>query len=536
MDFQTVAILAALFATVAASLRYRPDVVAFAALMALVLVGVYSLQSALSFLIAPAVVVLFGSMVISGVIAESGLLDLAAGSLAKRTKHMTILAAALYVVAGVASGFVSDVAIVLALSALVAETAKRLKTTPVAYVLPLAFVVALGGRLTMIGNAGNVILLSTYPQTTGEEVGIFQFTEPALYSLLLAVPLFVAIAKYAEKIAPSVPTAAKSVLVRAVVGESLDGAWKKEVETRERVKILTKRRVLRRGDVLLVKVLASDIPARLRSRDLQILPLGEVKSDHMEFLIVTQRSRLVGKSLALEPVYTAFPVAVVGIVAGGPISSLETYVFKPSDELLVAGDEKAIERLAAYYRLERAKSPVKTFRPRLAASGLAGLAVAVALSQFTDTALAFIAGTFVALAGGGRAVERLYQMVSWETLIYVGSFIGIGQAVAQTGVLQPLAQYLNSPTTVFATAILATNTIGLVPSAVVLGPLITNQAALMMYILGTMPILLPFAHPAVYLVYKEAGLPLRDYLKLSALATAAAVATTLAGLELSQLF
>ena len=146
------------------------------------------------------------------------------GGRGSRGGPMTILAAALYVVAGVASGFVSDVAIVLALSALVAETAKRLKTTPVAYVLPLAFVVALGGRLTMIGNAGNVILLSTYPQTTGEEVGIFQFTEPALYSLLLAVPLFVAIAKYAEKIAPSVPTAAKSVLVRALVGESLDGA------------------------------------------------------------------------------------------------------------------------------------------------------------------------------------------------------------------------------------------------------------------------------------------------------------------------
>lgn len=162
MDFQTVAILVALFATVATSLRYRPDVVAFTALMALVLVGVYSLQGALSFLIAPAVVVLFGSMVISGVIAESGLLDLVAGSLAKRTKRMTILTAALYVVASVASGFVSDVAIVLALSALVAETARRMKTTPVAYVLPLAFVVALGGRLTMIGNAGNVILLSTY--------------------------------------------------------------------------------------------------------------------------------------------------------------------------------------------------------------------------------------------------------------------------------------------------------------------------------------------------------------------------------------
>jgi len=28
-----------------------------------------------------------------------------------------------------------------------------------------------------------------------------------------------------------------------------------------------------------------------------------------------------------------------------------------------------------------------------------------------------------------------------------------------------------------------------------------------MYVLGTMPILLPFTHPAVYLVYKETGYP-----------------------------
>ncbi len=110
VDIWFVATVSAVLAAVTLSFKYRADIIAFVSLMALVLVGVYDLREALSYLISPAVIVLFGSMVISGVIADSGLLDRVARYISVRVRHVATASLLLYFVAGVASGFVSDVA------------------------------------------------------------------------------------------------------------------------------------------------------------------------------------------------------------------------------------------------------------------------------------------------------------------------------------------------------------------------------------------------------------------------------------------
>ncbi|RFA94268.1 SLC13 family permease [Pyrobaculum aerophilum] len=526
MDIWFVATVSAVLAAVTLSFKYRADIIAFVSLMALVLVGVYDLREALSYLISPAVIVLFGSMVISGVIADSGLLDRVARYISVRVRHVATASLLLYFVAGVASGFVSDVAIVLAMAVLIGDVAKRLGASPAAYVIPLAFAVAIGGRLTMVGNAGNVILLDIYQTTTGEKLNILAFTAPALLALAISVPLLLLISFYAQRFVPQLSTAVKFLVVTTEVGETLDGKIRQEVEKAYRVKILTKDRILLKYSTVLVKIAVSDIPSFMTSKDLILRPLGNNKGEHMEFLIVTQRSRLVGKTLALEPIHNVFPVSIIGIVPSGPVESLESYVFRPGDEILVLGDEKVIERIAAYYRLERSKTLVKAFNPRLAASGISGLFVAVVLSQFAPAPLAFIIGTFIALLGGGKAVERLYQYVSWETLIYVGSFLAIGTAAARIDLLKPITPLLNSPEYLFAIGLFLTNTLGLIPSAVLIGPYLTTNEMLMTYVLATIPILLPPAHPAIYLIYREYGLSIKDFLKISIPATAIAILAT----------
>lgn len=135
------------------------------------------------------------------------------------------------------------------------------------------------------------------------------------------------------------------------------------------------------------------------------------------------------------------------------------------------------------------------------------------LSQFAPAPLAFIIGTFIALLGGGKAVERLYQYVSWETLIYVGSFLAIGTAAARIDLLKPITPLLNSPEYLFVIGLFLTNTLGLIPSAVLIGPYLTTKEMLMTYVLATIPILLPPAHPAIYLIYREYGLSIKDFLK-----------------------
>jgi len=86
-------------------------------------------------------------------------------------------------------------------------------------------------------------------------------------------------------------------------------------------------------------------------------------------LAATPRSRLMRRSLYSEPAHELFPVSVIGIVPGGRVYSLEAYELRPGDEVLVAGDERAIGALA--YRPDRSKEQVKLFSPRLAASAAA---------------------------------------------------------------------------------------------------------------------------------------------------------------------
>jgi len=522
-----VAALIVLLSVVVLSVRYRPDLMAFVGLIVLVLLGSYDLESALSFLVSPAVVVLFGSMAISGVIADSGLLELVSRATVKRIRRMVLVSLLLYFVMALAAGFISDVALVLVVLPLLIDVARRFNVPAASYALSAAFAVTLGGRLTMIGNAGNVVLLDVYRLNTGQSLDILAFTVPALITVLLAIPPLVVLAWFAQRLMPQFRAPSKSVVVMAVLGKSLHGRSRREVERELGIKFLAQDKTLREGDLVPIKLSVSDIPSLQVSDAFSLVTLGEAGGEHMEFLIVTQRSRLVDKSLSMEPIHKLFPVKVMGVVPSRRIKYLEGYVFRPGDELLVVGDEKAVESVASYYRLERSRAPVKSFNLRLAAFGIGGLALAVLLSQFTSTALAFALGTLLALLGGGRAVERLYNYVSWETLIYVGAFIAIGQVASEADLLRPLASLLSRPEQLFAVTVLFTNALGLVPSAVLLGPLLSSKEAIKVYVLATLPMVLPFAHPAIYLAYRTLGITFRDFLKFSLPATAISALVTL---------
>jgi di/tricarboxylate transporter len=150
----------------------------------------------------------------------------------------------------------------------------------------------------------------------------------------------------------------------------------------------------------------------------------------------------------------------------------------------------------------------------------------VALSQYLPTALSFLTGSVIALIGSGRAAERLYQAISWETLIYIGSFTAIGKAAADLGLLTPVTPYLSNTPLLYAVGIALSNTLGAVPTATLLGPLIHDKNALLAVVASIMPIALPLAHPAVYLAYRQSDTSLATFLKASTFTLAATAVAT----------
>jgi hypothetical protein len=101
-------------------------------------------------------------------------MELVGSAILSRVRSLPLMALLIYLAAGLTSALTSDVAVLLAMSAMLFNAAKRLKAPPAAYVSPLAFAVVLGG--TMVGTSANIVLLGEYLANTGERIDIFAFT------------------------------------------------------------------------------------------------------------------------------------------------------------------------------------------------------------------------------------------------------------------------------------------------------------------------------------------------------------------------
>jgi len=122
-------------------------------------------------LVSLAVVALFGAMVIGRI--RVGAMELVGSATSSRVRSLPLAALLIYLAAVLTSALTSDVAVLLAMSAMLFNAAKRLKAPPAAYVSPLAFAVVLGGRT--VGASADIVLLGEYLANTGERIDIFAF-------------------------------------------------------------------------------------------------------------------------------------------------------------------------------------------------------------------------------------------------------------------------------------------------------------------------------------------------------------------------
>lgn len=139
-----------------------------------------------------AVVTLFGAMVIGRI--RVGAMELVGSAISSRVRSLPLAALLIYLAAVLTSALISDVAVLLAMSAMLFNAAKRLRAPPAAYVLPLAFAMVLGGR--MVGASADIVLLGEYLASTGERIDIFAL----FWDTLIFVGSFIAIGSAAASL------------------------------------------------------------------------------------------------------------------------------------------------------------------------------------------------------------------------------------------------------------------------------------------------------------------------------------------------
>jgi len=185
--------LLAFSATLLISRRLRHDVVGVITALALVALGLVSPLQALSNLSSVAVVVLASAIIIAGVVADSGVLDVLGDRIASRVTSGLLVIVIVLLISLFSSGFVSDVALTFMFMPLIYSVASRVRRPASRYLMLLSYAAILGGRYTIIGTSSNIVLEGLWTQRFGRPLGIFSTLPVGLAAALAGLGVAIAL-------------------------------------------------------------------------------------------------------------------------------------------------------------------------------------------------------------------------------------------------------------------------------------------------------------------------------------------------------
>jgi Na+/H+ antiporter NhaD/arsenite permease-like protein len=146
------------------------SIIALAGVIVLILFGVLAPHDMVTYVNWEALGLIFGMFVLVQVLRESGFFDYLSIVILKKTKGIPILILFSFaLLAGFLSAFMDSITVLLFMSVLSIEIAKKLKINPIPFVLSQITAANIGGSATMMGDPPNVII------GTGLNITLTQF-------------------------------------------------------------------------------------------------------------------------------------------------------------------------------------------------------------------------------------------------------------------------------------------------------------------------------------------------------------------------
>lgn len=179
MTFDQIAALTVLGTVVAALIhgKLRPDVVALTGAAALLMMGVVRPVEVQGAFASPAVIALAGLFVIAYAIELSGLLAFMIRRATRLTQRLGVRGVWLVIaLCGSVGGFLNNTPVVVLAAPVLRDMALSLGQSPKRYLMPLSYIVVMGGLLTLIGTSTN-LLVNDMARNAGQPVfSLFDIT------------------------------------------------------------------------------------------------------------------------------------------------------------------------------------------------------------------------------------------------------------------------------------------------------------------------------------------------------------------------
>ncbi len=456
--------------------RWRYDVVAFAALIAAVIVGAVPSERAFDGFGHPATIIVALVLIISRGLTNAGVVQLIARYVIDAGRGLSTHIGIMASVGAGLSALMNNVAALAVLMPVDLQASDQAKRAPGLTLMPISFATMLGGLVTLIGTPPNIIIANFRHQATGEPFAMFDF---APVGLAIAVVGVAFIALVGWRLIPSgrQGSAARResfalddyiAEVRVPEEAGLIGKRVRELDevveksgvavlglfrNDKRMPGMARRAVIEQGDTLVVEGAPDDIDKFTAELELSYVE-GErekerLKSKDLGFMevVVPEGARIAGRSAYGLRLLTRQGVVLLGVSRQGRrfVEQVRRLEIQPGDILLLYGP---VERLAAVadwlgvLRLVGGEArPVRTEQVGMA-SGIFLVAIVLASLELLPLPIA-LGGVCVGFVASGIVpLREIYESIEWPVIVLLGSLLPIGAALESSGTTALLAKQI----------------------------------------------------------------------------------------------
>jgi di/tricarboxylate transporter len=454
--------------------RFRYDMIAFAALMVGVVLGVVPTDKVFSGFGHPATIIVALVLVVSAGLVRSGAVFLITRTLVDATRPLAGHIALMGGIGAVLSAFMNNVAALALLMPVDIQTARKAGRSPGLSLMPLSFATILGGMVTLIGTPPNIIIASIRQEALGEPFGMFDFA-PVGSVAAIAGLAFVALigwrlipnsgndntgasdlAQYIAEL--TVPEDSPHIGKR--LGEFDETADKTDVAIIGLIRGGTRRygrsaaSILRAGDTLVLEATpealdefraALSLDFSDTKRQEQLTAAGE--GLEVVEVVVPESARIAGKTAQLIGLAWRQGSVLMGISRQGRriTSQMRKTIIKPGDILLVlcpqGRSSDVIEWLGCLPLAARGLAVTSEDKVWLAIGLFGGAVMAASLGfVYLPVALGLVVIAYVLTRI--LPLSEIYTHIEWPVVVLLGSMIPLGIALEDSGGTKLIAEAL----------------------------------------------------------------------------------------------
>ena len=465
------AILFALFGAVFALLlwgRFRYDLVAFAALLAGVILHVIPVSDAFSGFGHPATIIVALVLVVSAGLVRSGAVFLITRRFVDPNRGLGAHIGLMGGIGAVLSAFMNNVAALALLMPVDIQAAKKAGRAARLSLMPLSFCTILGGMVTLIGTPPNIIVASYREDRLGEAFGMFDFA-PVGGVVAVVGLLFVALVgwrlipkvegdgalsevrKQAQDYIAELKVPAGSKLIGERVSATYDAAEQNDVAVLGLIRGgqrrfgLQSNTPLKEGDSLVIEARPEALDEFRAALSLEFTDRDEqdrigLKDGGLSVIeaVVPDGARIVGKSVRRVGLAWRQGAILLGISRQGQRikEQVRQTVIRPGDILLVVApegrEEGVISWLGVLPLADRGLVATDEKKVWLAIGLFVG---AVGLAAFGLLYLPVALGLVVIgyVLTGILPITDIYDHIEWPVVVLLGSMIPLGAALDRAG-------------------------------------------------------------------------------------------------------